>query len=266
VKSFQSRSREVRASSQELMRRLRAERLAASRRRRAAPPAALTPEPAEAPPACDGNDADTASSIMPSRKVRRATAPAAPQLAVADARPEPTVVAAVAAEAGSERKPKRVRKAKIDPTKIASKKVVPEAACEPVIEEPAVAAPVVEPIAQEKPVLKAKRAVARKPKPALSSAAEIIADGLAPVAALQEAVAAALATTTRPTEAPAAGVTLPITAIPSLGPGLVWRLNQCGIHTLADLAACEPDDLRGRLGRIGRIANVEQWIQHARSA
>jgi predicted flap endonuclease-1-like 5' DNA nuclease len=157
-------------------------------------------------------------------------------------------------------KPKRTRKPK----------VASGVASEPAIAA-LVAAPVTEPVAHDLPAPRAERAgakrtVVRKPKAALSSAAAIIADGFAPVAALQEAVAAALAPKVRPAPHAPAAAAGSITTIPSLGPGLIWRLNQCGIHTLADLAACEPDDLRGRLGRIGRIANVEQWIQHARSA
>ena len=56
-----------------------------------------------------------------------------------------------------------------------------------------------------------------------------------------------------------------IETIPTLGPGLVWRLSQAGIFTMADLAACDAASIRTKLGQLGRLVKVEDWIAHARS-
>jgi predicted flap endonuclease-1-like 5' DNA nuclease len=56
-----------------------------------------------------------------------------------------------------------------------------------------------------------------------------------------------------------------IETIPTLGPGLIWRLSQAGICTMADLAACDADSIRTKLGQLGRLVKVEDWIAHARA-
>ena len=56
-----------------------------------------------------------------------------------------------------------------------------------------------------------------------------------------------------------------IEAVPTLGPGLVWRLSQAGIRTMSDLAACDATSIRTKLGQLGRLVKVEDWIAHARS-
>jgi len=64
----------------------------------------------------------------------------------------------------------------------------------------------------------------------------------------------------------AAGGPLPgIETIPTLGPGIVWRLSQAGIRSMADLAACDAVTVRTKLGQIGRLVKVEDWISHARA-
>jgi len=56
-----------------------------------------------------------------------------------------------------------------------------------------------------------------------------------------------------------------IETVPTLGPGLIWRLSQAGIHTMADLAASDADAIRSKLGQLGRLVKVEDWIAYARS-
>jgi predicted flap endonuclease-1-like 5' DNA nuclease len=56
-----------------------------------------------------------------------------------------------------------------------------------------------------------------------------------------------------------------IETVPTLGPGLIWRLSQAGIRTMADLAASDADSIRTKLGQLGRLVKVEDWIAHARA-
>jgi predicted flap endonuclease-1-like 5' DNA nuclease len=56
-----------------------------------------------------------------------------------------------------------------------------------------------------------------------------------------------------------------IESIPTLGPGLVWRLSEAGIRSMADLAACDAASIRTKLGQLGRLVKVEDWIAHARA-
>ena len=53
-------------------------------------------------------------------------------------------------------------------------------------------------------------------------------------------------------------------ALRLLGQGMVWRLNKLGVHTLHDLAACNPERLGESLGPIGRLVRCEVWVQAAR--
>jgi predicted flap endonuclease-1-like 5' DNA nuclease len=50
------------------------------------------------------------------------------------------------------------------------------------------------------------------------------------------------------------------------GPGMLIRLSQLGMHTMADLAAANPAELRSGLGDISRLVDVETWISNARQA
>jgi hypothetical protein len=51
-----------------------------------------------------------------------------------------------------------------------------------------------------------------------------------------------------------------------LGPGMIIRLSQLGVHTRTDLAKADAAQLRDALGEISRLIDVESWIRHARSA
>ncbi|HQT76124.1 MAG TPA: hypothetical protein PLD10_03645 [Rhodopila sp.] len=48
------------------------------------------------------------------------------------------------------------------------------------------------------------------------------------------------------------------------GPGMLIRLSQLGLHTTADLARADAQQLRAELGEISRLVDVEAWICHAR--
>jgi hypothetical protein len=61
------------------------------------------------------------------------------------------------------------------------------------------------------------------------------------------------------------GVLPGIDTIPTLGPGIVWRLSEAGVRTMNDLARCDAAGLRKSLGQIGRLVKVEDWIAHARA-
>jgi predicted flap endonuclease-1-like 5' DNA nuclease len=189
---------------------------------------ARKPAAKAAPAAPPAPSPAAATDIIPSRKIRAAATPV--EVAVEQPRP--------AAKA----KPKPVK------PKAPSK---PSKATKPEATAPAVEAP---------PQAVAKTPRSRKPR---ASVAAIIADGLAPVAALQQAVAAAIETPAKKRPDRSGD---PVSKVPSLGPGMVWRLNQLGVRTLGDLAAADAADLRGKLGKLGRMVNVEQWIAHARAA
>lgn len=57
-----------------------------------------------------------------------------------------------------------------------------------------------------------------------------------------------------------------LATLPGAGPGLVWMLGQCGVHSLGDLAQKSPEQLTSDLGVIGQILDVSQWIEFARKA
>jgi predicted flap endonuclease-1-like 5' DNA nuclease len=48
------------------------------------------------------------------------------------------------------------------------------------------------------------------------------------------------------------------------GPGMLIRLSQLGVHTTADLALADAEQLRLELGDISRLVDVEAWINSAR--
>ena len=62
---------------------------------------------------------------------------------------------------------------------------------------------------------------------------------------------------------PAALVAGDLDRLPGAGPGLIWMLRQCGIFTLADLAACDAAALGARLGLVGQILDVSLWRDFA---
>lgn len=82
-----------------------------------------------------------------------------------------------------------------------------------------------------------------------------------------------------PTEAPVQSATPPppMTAEPAagsqkrpalaelgFGQGMLLRLNQIGLRTVADLAHADPSDLRAALGGSSRLVDVDGWIVRAR--
>ncbi|MEO0917115.1 MAG: hypothetical protein AAFY31_09060 [Pseudomonadota bacterium] len=54
--------------------------------------------------------------------------------------------------------------------------------------------------------------------------------------------------------------------LPGAGAGMIWMFNECGIHSMADLAMADQAELTQRLGVVGRILNVEPWMAFAREA
>lgn len=59
---------------------------------------------------------------------------------------------------------------------------------------------------------------------------------------------------------------LDLARLPGAGPGLIWMLNECEIHSLSDLAAADCADLTARMGLAGRILDLGGWIAFARAA
>ncbi|MEL6644576.1 MAG: hypothetical protein AAFQ79_11610 [Pseudomonadota bacterium] len=55
-----------------------------------------------------------------------------------------------------------------------------------------------------------------------------------------------------------------LASLPCAGDGMVLLFNQCGIHSLADLATADAADLSQRLGVIGQILDLSPWIEYAR--
>jgi predicted flap endonuclease-1-like 5' DNA nuclease len=58
----------------------------------------------------------------------------------------------------------------------------------------------------------------------------------------------------------------PPLAVIGFGPGMLIRLSQLGVHTMADLATANPAQLRTGLGDISRLVDVDTWIRNARQA
>jgi hypothetical protein len=82
----------------------------------------------------------------------------------------------------------------------------------------------------------------------------------------QEPAAAAPQPATMEAEVAPEPVPPPGLDVLGLGPGMLIRLGQLGIHNAADLAASEVSNVRGALGDISRLINVEAWIDRARAA
>jgi hypothetical protein len=49
-----------------------------------------------------------------------------------------------------------------------------------------------------------------------------------------------------------------------IGPGLRWRLSQLGVESLDDLVAVDLAVLKAQLGEIGRLVNLTTWVNAAR--
>jgi predicted nucleic acid-binding Zn-ribbon protein len=102
-------------------------------------------------------------------------------------------------------------------------------------------------------------------------AAEADADGIA-VSPADDAVARAIAALKRDrlvatkSGAPVVeeAVPSPLSALPGVGEGMIWHLNQVGVHSLDDLAAVDLRLLRRKLGPVGQLARLEDWVAFAR--
>jgi predicted flap endonuclease-1-like 5' DNA nuclease len=256
-KSFHLRANEVRAESQALMLKMRIERLAASRHRTKSVsaqkqgPKVSTPVTKPKPPV---------TSILASRKIQSAVKP----LTVTD-----STVSIVSQHTAEIPRPDLVETKVIQP---AAAKKAKKAETAPVVEvnvPSIVAAPVVSTILPKVKTQTRKSHKSAEPKKAVThtqadstlgkiaaEAASILhvptvsADASPPTVQLQKPVR------TRSIE--------PLTAIPALGPGMIWRLSQVGVRTLGDLAVIEADDLRTRLGAVAKLVRVENWIDQAR--
>ncbi|MCF8036102.1 MAG: DUF4332 domain-containing protein [Desulfobacteraceae bacterium] len=55
-----------------------------------------------------------------------------------------------------------------------------------------------------------------------------------------------------------------LSIIQGIGSGMQSLLNDAGIYTYAQLAASNPEELRAKLGKAGRMASVDDWIEQAR--
>jgi hypothetical protein len=121
--------------------------------------------------------------------------------------------------------------------------------------------------------VKVSKAKSFKAKRELKPVDDIPVEGLGTVAELMEAVAASVrrpqTDVSRKPQKPAelsGNALMPVSTVPSLGPGMVWRLNQIGVKTLADLASIEPEELRSKLGPVAKLVRVENWIAFAKAA
>lgn len=56
-----------------------------------------------------------------------------------------------------------------------------------------------------------------------------------------------------------------LACLPGAGPGLIWMLNACDVHSLADLATQDPAELTEKLGVVGQIINVDHWVTLAQA-
>ncbi|MEM7520408.1 MAG: hypothetical protein AAF307_05160 [Pseudomonadota bacterium] len=54
--------------------------------------------------------------------------------------------------------------------------------------------------------------------------------------------------------------------LPGAGPGLVWMLQNCGVSSLKELAAADPDALTSEMGLVAQILDLGYWIEFAREA
>lgn len=51
--------------------------------------------------------------------------------------------------------------------------------------------------------------------------------------------------------------------LPGIGPGLIWLFARAGVHSLDDLAAADAERLEPRLGLVGRLLDLDGWIEQA---
>jgi hypothetical protein len=260
-KTFHLRANEVRAESRALMLKLRTERLGASRHKlKQAIAKPLVPKAS----AAVTNPKAVATSILASRKIQTAVKPVIS--AVADlhiALPvvtppvvevlSPDVTAIKASRPITAKKDKKAGTANVTAPTMPSS--VAESASKPL--QPKKAA-----IAKNKSRKSAQSTTAVIDKQAESAPAEVV---LVSATAPQEAVRIEAKPLNEQAQKPIkSGCIIPLSALPALGPGMIWRLSQVGVQTLGDLAAIEADDLRKRLGAVAKLVRVENWIDQAR--
>lgn len=56
----------------------------------------------------------------------------------------------------------------------------------------------------------------------------------------------------------------PLAELPGAGPGLIWMLTECQIHSLGDLSQQSAAELSSKLGVVGQIIDVATWIDFAK--
>ncbi|MEM9248783.1 MAG: hypothetical protein AAGB05_08835 [Pseudomonadota bacterium] len=66
-----------------------------------------------------------------------------------------------------------------------------------------------------------------------------------------------------PIDAPDADTDLYL--LPGIGPGLSWMLQRCEVTSLAEFAEVDPEVLANRMGLVGEILNLEDWVSHAQT-
>ncbi len=120
-------------------------------------------------------------------------------------------------------------------------------------------------------------AITAKPDPAPASGTSVFAsflDSAEPPPDAVETLAAAPQPAPTPEEkAPEAEPEVAVDPAPRIplstigfGPGMMIRMSHLGIETVQELAVADPAWLRGALGDISRLINVELWIASARNA
>jgi hypothetical protein len=89
-------------------------------------------------------------------------------------------------------------------------------------------------------------------------------NGQAPIAteAPVQTVASPVPTPPEPAVKPVAPK--PTLAEMGFGQGMLLRLSQIGLRTVADLARADPADLRAALGDSSRLVDVDAWVIRAR--
>jgi predicted flap endonuclease-1-like 5' DNA nuclease len=256
-KMFHLRANEVRAESQALMSKLRAERLAASRHR--LKPTLVKPHGTKALAAVT-KPKPAITSILASRKIQTAVKPSIPsssalpkvtQQPAETSRPEVAELQILKATT--------VRKARNAGAVTTAAAIIPSVTAAPSVEAQ---------VAKAKSPRPASRKPAKADKAVNDTQADraIVEDTLAPVATLQETpVGTEAESANKQSQRPVRKASNdPLSGIPALGPGMIWRLSQVGVRTLGDLAIIEADDLRARLGAVARLVRVESWIDLAR--
>jgi len=84
-------------------------------------------------------------------------------------------------------------------------------------------------------------------------------------AEVREEPSAAMTPKAEVREEPSAAMTPDdLMTIQGIGAGMQGRLNEAGIFTFVQLAKSNPQELRQALGKLGRMANVEEWIGQAK--